>query len=663
MVSNRDLVGRIKAPRLDIQALRALAVSLVVLYHANLIWIPAGFLGVDIFFVISGYLITSHLLRDLEAQRFSFINFYSRRARRLLPAAFCTLLITTILANILLTPSDMRDYYLQLLGSLTFSANLVLPLQTGYFGSAAAGKPLLHMWSLSLEEQYYFLVPLALWACYLTPLRRLLGGKAVPLILATGVVLSFGVCLYLLARAADWAFYFPLARFWEMLCGSLAAWVMMRRPGLAIPSWLKIAAALVIVLIPFQPLDLVHPRIDALIVVLATSVLVMGENRWLAKNRFTASAAKIGDWSYSIYLVHWPLFAFAYVIYLGQVPYSVRLGLFLLAPVLGFIQCHLVERPFLNIHDRQWPASRLIGFSSFALLCVAVALALAPARADTRNFLELYRPTKGLGSRCDSHSLEFVIPSECEAGSNPTVAVWGDSYAMHLVPGIVADPRLSKTIVQITRSACSPIKGVSFLDSARTPEWAEKCIDFNSNALSYLREHKEISTVVLGMALQFFLDDGRGDLSLFYRGEPHLLEISPVAQGIVEIVDDLRHAGKTVIIVAPTPTDGSDIGACVEREAYGLITLGHPSCDFPIAAYNDFGAGQIATLRQVERVTQVQIVWPSSVICPAGTCNPVIDGASLYRDRGHLTSQGSVMVVRASGLADMLASGLTVKAQ
>lgn len=146
--------------RVDLQALRGVAVLLVLFYHADML-LPGGYLGVDVFFVISGYLITGLVCRALERGEFSFGEFYYRRAKRLLPAAYVTLLVTGLLAPVILNDAELRDFFAQLIGALTFSSNVVLFLQSGYFEGAADLKPLLHIWSLSIEEQYYFLLPAA----------------------------------------------------------------------------------------------------------------------------------------------------------------------------------------------------------------------------------------------------------------------------------------------------------------------------------------------------------------------------------------------------------------------------------------------------------------------------------------------------------------------
>ncbi len=198
--------------RFDIQFLRGMAILSVLIYHAGLLPIPNGYLGVDIFFVISGFLITSIILRGLSAQTFSFGEFYLRRAKRLLPALYCTLFFTTLLAFYLLTQQQWQDYTAQLFGAVSFTSNMVLPQQIGYFDDNANTKPLLHIWSLSLEEQYYFFLPLFL---FITPKK--LWGPA----LVTLSALSLLLCLTFLAWSftywrfptvdtSGWAFYlFP----------------------------------------------------------------------------------------------------------------------------------------------------------------------------------------------------------------------------------------------------------------------------------------------------------------------------------------------------------------------------------------------------------------------------------------------------------------------
>jgi len=348
----------------DIQFLRGIAVLFVVIYHSGLDFLPFGYLGVDIFFVISGFLITKLVLERLESNSFSFLDFYYRRARRLLPALYCTLLFTSALSLLFLTQSQIKDYAYQFIGAITFSANMVLPLQTGYFEAAAEGKPLLHIWSLSLEEQYYFLLPLALF---------LLPKKSRLVVLSLAFIISLSLCyLWMTSVKQDspflwmtsfqkyapllwkfgepsryeWAFYLLPTRAWELLVGSICAWFYIYDKPLYIPIWLKRLCLAVIISFGLINITPSHPDIEALIVVMATSMLLLGKDNWLPKSAIVKSIEKVGDWSYSIYLVHWPLFAFAYLSFVGKVPDYISFLIIFSSIILGYWQFKFVETPF-----------------------------------------------------------------------------------------------------------------------------------------------------------------------------------------------------------------------------------------------------------------------------------------------------------------------------
>lgn len=310
-------IFRKKMQRLDIQALRGIAVLYVVIYHADLGFLKNGFLGVDIFFVISGYLITGMICRELDAGNFSVRKFYWRRAKRLLPATYGMLIVVALLSVFSLTKIEFADFLSQLFGSLTFVSNIILWRQAGYFDVSAEFKPLLHMWSLSIEEQYYLLLPVLL---IITSYRY--RNKIVFAALLTSLLL----CFALVSGHPSASFYLLPTRAWELLIGSMGAtW---KKPDLFRKGErnLGLFSVAVILVLPVIQIDPIHPRFDALVVCLATLIALETRPTILQNNLLAAALGKVGDISFSLYLVHWPLFALVRNIYIGELPTGLKVG-------------------------------------------------------------------------------------------------------------------------------------------------------------------------------------------------------------------------------------------------------------------------------------------------------------------------------------------------
>lgn len=642
--------------RTDIQALRGLAVLLVVLYHAKLGLPGSGYLGVDIFFVISGCLITGMVKQGIEQGDFSFSEFYFRRAKRLLPAAYVTFIATSFLSFIFLDARELRAFTQQIFGAVTFTGNIVLWRQSGYFAGAAALKPLLHVWSLSIEEQYYLLLPAAL---YYVPRRFWIAGASLILIV------SLALYVALVPLRPTTAFYLLPTRAWEFAIGSLAALAALNgaktiRLVLSCLFWPSVVA---LVAIPIMPMGASHPIVSAFIVCMSTAVVILRRHEVLNGNFGSRALAKVGDFSYSLYLVHWPIFAFINNSYVsGQPPTGVYVVAIALALCLGFLLYRYVESPIRRTEvriSRKLLAATIGGSLLIALAPSAILLAQPPVV----DYYQVRRPNYGFERTCAA-TKDFVPIAECRNSSNPTLLVWGDSFAMHLVPGIVETTGAG--VVQATRSRCGPFIDLAPMESARGTSswayrsWAERCLAFNESVFSYLAATPSISVVVLSSPFDAYVSSG--DRVHLWRSlesiDGQWVEREPTVSGAVEAmrrtIEKLRGLGKRVVIVAPPPASDFDIGRCLERKATGLFFWGANSdCNIPI---EDYHKKKMLVLNFLNRVKNelAPVVYFDEILCSELSCATSLDGTFVYGNGQHFSYDGSRMVAKKMGLGDLL---------
>ncbi|MFT6835412.1 MAG: peptidoglycan/LPS O-acetylase OafA/YrhL [Francisellaceae bacterium] len=629
--------------RRDIQLLRGIAVLYVVIYHAGVGLFNQGFLGVDIFFTLSGFLITLILLKGIDDnQNFTFGNFYYRRAKRLLPALYSTLIFTTLGAIVFLTEADWGSYLEQLLGALTFSSNLILPGQAGYFASASEGKPLLHIWSLSLEEQYYFFLPLLL---FFTPKTWRLSLLIILCSLSLLWCLSW---VYFPEEEApffwrlgsksklDWAFYLLPTRAWELMLGSIVA-LLHHRSGnsIQVPYFCKVLAISIIIIVGSLNLELKHPGIGALIVCLSTCVILLNNREWLPQLKIIKFIEKIGDYSYSIYLVHWPLFAFAFLAYIGVIPLWVKLSLILLSIALGYMQYAYVEQRFrYNQHITFTLNLKLLFASSIILILIPLTIESHPSYNEENSFAKARKPNNGFSAKCESFPDSGGVWEECKNHAEPDVAVWGDSFSMHLIPGLSAH----NNIVQITKPACSPFRGIAINQGAFDEAWGANCLKYTEQALNYIKQNKSIKYVVLSAPLVNLSNEG--GLAFTNNGlKPTGEDI--LADAILETVGILEAAGKSVILFSPPPRDNRNIGECLERK-YGPAIMFVENCDIDKADSRAYLASAISVLEKIQG--QVKIFDLEQIMCDELVCKSELDGTFLYRDRAHVTIEGSKLL-------------------
>lgn len=618
--------------RPEIDGLRAIAVLAVILFHAGFDWIGGGYIGVDVFFVISGYLITTILINDLAQQRFSLVGFYERRVRRILPALFFVMLVCIPFAWAWMLPSEMKDFSESLFAVGLFFSNIFFWAKSGYFAPSAETMPLLHTWSLAVEEQFYLLFPVFLL------LTWRLGRRNLFVLISLLALVSLAISEIGWRRDSVANFYLAHTRAWELLAGSIAAFTVQTR-GVGRSDVLTTVglAAIIFSVFSFNENTPV-PSVYALVPVAGTVLVILfgAPQTLVARLLGTRVLVGLGLISYSAYLWHQPVFAFARIRLGENLPWTTYVVLIGLAFGLAVLSWKYVETPFRQ--PRKLIGNRVVLFSSSAVVIVCFCTIGALGRAtwgfsgvteQRQMFADLEKRAEinhGMSTECE---WRFNLSENCETSKEPKVLLWGDSYAMHLAQGIIA----SKPDIQFrqhTISSCSPILGYAGLNvkEGRDFAWVENCHAFNNAVFNWLQGAETVEFVVLSSPFdwvekeQIVGEDGR-----VLAPDPDFL----IAQ-FGETVAAIRSLGVGVVLVSPTPRSGADIGRCLTRKAQ---YRSGESCSFtfPNEAYsNDF----VQAL-----ASHVSVYWLQDDICTGTDCRAEIDGKLIYRDSGHLSKEGS----------------------
>ncbi|MGG7566221.1 acyltransferase family protein [Rhodovulum sp. DZ06] len=433
--------------RTEIDGLRAVAVLPVILFHAGVPGFAGGFVGVDVFFVLSGFLITGILLREAEAGRFSLLDFYDRRARRILPALFLTVLLCLPPAWAVMEPDDLRKFGESVAGVGLFVSNFIFWMQDNYFGGAAEQKPLLHTWSLAVEEQFYIFFPLLL----VVLVRR--RAAALPWILAAIALASLLAAEWGWRNAASANFYLFQGRAWELLAGSLCA-VAARRGVGAAGNGPAAMAGLILVLVSVFAFDekTPFPSLLALVPVVGTGLVAVYGRPDNAAGRILSWGPMVwvGLISYSAYLLHQPLLAYARLIFPEiEPPLWVMVPLGLLSLPLGWLSWRYVEQPFRHRGaGAVWPGLRFLGVSAAGLaLCVALgtglhfgARAVTPLEFDhtLRELVKMRSQSWGLYFTNKAMRAELSrFPDRADPALRSNVLIVGDSHMKDLLNAVL----------------------------------------------------------------------------------------------------------------------------------------------------------------------------------------------------------------------------------
>ncbi|MEM8622446.1 MAG: acyltransferase family protein [Pseudomonadota bacterium] len=464
--------------RAEIDGLRALAVLPVIVFHAELGFFAGGFAGVDVFFVISGFLITGILLDDLAAERFSILRFYERRARRILPALCLVTLACFPVALVLLDPRSFARFAESAIAASLFYSNIYFWQTLDYFNSATAQLPLIHTWSLAVEEQYYFFFPPLLWLLW--QVARRIGGDWVPWALSLGAIGSFALAVLGAELELRSNFYLLPSRAWELLAGSLAALHVQRR-GLPTGRWTDPAAALGLVLLAgsFQFMDenVAFPGPWTLVPVLGTVLLLLCARPETLTGRLLSlpPIVGIGLISYSAYLWHQPLFAFARAASIDRPSAIGMIGLGVVSLGLAWLSWRYVEQPFRRggwLTERQVFAAALAliltpaaaGFAATSLGDLNRNLFIARLDDDARARWFAWEKVRGAHGRVTGQC-HFAAPSideavearllACTESRGRAILVLGDSHAGDIYNAL-ARTLPERTVMLLTEGGCRP---------------------------------------------------------------------------------------------------------------------------------------------------------------------------------------------------------------
>jgi peptidoglycan/LPS O-acetylase OafA/YrhL len=624
-----------RAYREDIDWLRAIAVLAVVAFHFEAPAVFGGFVGVDIFFVISGYLITGIIQSELRGGTFSFLRFYERRVRRLLPALYAMVALTAIPSLHYLLTSERLEFFRSALAVVTFTSNFFFWLQTGYFDHAAVEKPLLHTWSLAVEEQFYLGLPLLLW----TLLRSGRGERLrLPIALIALSVASFALCVWLMQtdRSAT-AFFMSPPRAWEFLIGGLIAvdgFPVLRRLR---AQQLARGIALVLLAIPIFSLRQGpgFPGVNALLPCIGAAVFIWSGIGVPTKARGRFSPLNVvkffGQISYSLYLWHWPLFTFARFSKSSLVldPFD-KVALFALTVAISYLSWRFVEQPFRRgpLAPMRRDAFRIAGVSTAALLAVSIAGIVAsqnPSQAD-RNASQLeaynsydYQPLFRSGS-CFTQSFA-TFDEKCLqlAPGKTNVLLWGDSYAAQYFHGFSksADPQ-AVNILQATQAACMPT-------FAAASQGVASCRDFAARMDAFFAGSKP-DLVILS-----------ADWGEYARGPRFDGMIADIKRTIAR----LNASGIPAVLLGPPVQFRSRLPSMLMRAQLRGAEL--RADDFILPDIFELDARIRTALPSRDKFSYVSVV---NAVCPARQC-PLTIGEDIpfAWDHAHLTAEGSEYVV------------------
>ncbi|MBB3222335.1 acyltransferase family protein [Pseudoduganella umbonata] len=641
------------AYRAEVDGLRALAVVPVVLFHAGIAGFAGGFVGVDVFFVISGYLITAILAKEIAAGQFSTLRFYERRIRRLFPALIVMFAVCWAVAMFLLMPQDFRSFGRSMVASGLFSSNILFWAEGGYFDTSAELKPLLHTWSLSVEEQFYIVFP-ALLLVLLTKVRQ---WKAVLTVL---LLASFAACVYYTPTDPDTAFYLPMFRVWELLAGSFVAlsigFFKIRNDALRSAAAMLGVALVLWATFTFDA-STSFPGVNALFPCIGAALIIAySQQTVVATVLGSKPLVWIGKLSYSLYLWHWPIIVFAKYYLMRELEISEQYFVVALSLAAAYLSMRFVEIPF---RDRKFAADTrsLFKMAAVPMVCFFMAgLGTYFANGFPERFADPVQ-AMAMGARdtnpqrrdCDGRDVEDIAAGNVclvgAPGDKPTFAVLGDSFGDAMMPGIAAAASSAgRQGMVLTSSGCYPLEGVVDLNK----HGDVSCREFVSASLALIQKTPSITDVILvgrwttaALGVRFGVSAKTG----WYINDTQSVESSYAEnkrvfdRALTRTVTMLD--GKRVHIVSYVPEQRIDPPRTLALCAY-------LSRDCPTGvSFAEFEQRHAFIRETINRITlekNARVIDVGSKLCTDKECAMVANGTMLYSDDNHLSSTGALYI-------------------
>ena len=656
--------------RPDIDGLRAIAVWAVIAYHAFPDWFAGGFIGVDIFFVISGFLITTLIQGRLKEQNFTIVAFYASRVRRLFPSLILVLLACLMFGWFALLSDEYKQLGKHISAAALFIPNWVIWSDSGYFDYAATSKPLLHLWSLGVEEQFYFIWPLALCWIY----KHKFNVSRITLILLSG---SFFLNLFMVEKYPSASFFLPFTRIWELLAGSLLAQLV--QPGVMAAgsittklvshrhfkqglSFLGILMLSVSLLVIDQ--DQPFPGVLALLPVMGTLLIILaGQQSWfnqrILSNRILVGVGLI---SYPLYLWHWPLLSFSRVLEQNQPDWQIRILCIAVACVLSVLTFYCVERP---VRFGRYLKAKT--FTLMALMCITASLGLATYLSE------------GFKSRFTNQLIEvqmadlsFDVPASKEwycreennegprclaSGPEPTAVVMGDSHALTIYPGLV-DRYTSKgqtLALYGGNDGCPPLLNVVIQDMGGD---VRNCLQKGTQAILRILKDPAIKEVILtSRGPMYTSGKGFGDIEssqfgtwiLHFDGEERGLRSNEEVflKGLANTLDALSAADKKITFLHDVPELEFDIRNCFTFRPMVMSNRVRMPC---AVAKSDFLARTEKHRAAVNQILserpEIKAIDLAQALCDDQWCVGSKNDILFYMDDDHLSLRGAEYVVR-----------------